>query len=921
MNEDLNALQQEDYLLNVKVKGDEIPEEVYIELGQSEFKLNKENTVNFYYKFKNVQKDLKFRLFAERYHSKYYTLKVLPKPIILNFETTLIYPAYTNKKNETLINTGDLVIPQGTRVVWNFITRDVEWVNIKLSDEDVRLDRGRTNVFKFTKQFLGSENYVITTMNEFVRSKDSLLFSVNVIPDAFPEISAEEYKDSTTENLVYFSGVIKDDYGFKKLCFKYKTIDSDETDNKRNYSIDTLDINGKRTSQEFFYFFDFAKIDLKPGNVVEYFFEVWDNDKVNGSKSARSQKMVFKVPTIEEIDKKNTADRERITEELESSIKEAQLIQMEIDKLNKDLIDKKNLSWPERRRIEDLLDRNKLLQKKVVEINKLNTQKNEKEEKYKKIDEELLEKQKQLEELFESIMSDELKEMFRELEELLNQLDKNKIFEKLEEMKLNTEDIEKQLDRNLELFKQLEFEKELGESLEMLKKLKDEQHALKEETINKEGSDEELKKKQEEKKEDFENIEKKIEKLQEINKDLENKNDIINTKIEQEDIKQKMDESIKSLEGGKNKKAGESQQNAEESMEDMIQKMEDMMSQMYSDAVGEDAEALREILENLIQLSFDQESLMEKLKKISKNDPRFVDVIKDQQKIKDGLQLVEDSLFAVSKRQVSIQPFVNKEISKINFNLDKAVNILLNYQGRNGYENLKSNALSRQQYVMTSINNLALLLDEALQEMMEQMQQMQQMKSGNKKNCSKPKPGGSKSMKSMKSLQQELNRQMEQLRQEMKGGKKKGKTSSGKSMSEELARMAAQQEAIRRMLQEYTDQLKEDGKSGLGNMSKLMKEMEKTEEDLVNKRITNETLKRQQEILTRLLESEKAEREREKEKRRQSEEAKDKEYSNPAKFLEYKRLKKKELELLKKVPPEFNSFYKKKINSYFYNFD
>ena len=51
--------------------------------------------------------------------------------------------------------------------------------------------------------------------------------------------------------------------------------------------------------------------------------------------------------------------------------------------------------------------------------------------------------------------------------------------------------------------------------------------------------------------------------------------------------------------------------------------------------------------------------------------------------------------------------------------------------------------------------------------------------------------------------------------------------------------------------------------------------MEETEKDIVNKRISDMTLNRQQEILTRLLESEKAEREREKEERRESSEAKD----------------------------------------------
>ena len=79
-------------------------------------------------------------------------------------------------------------------------------------------------------------------------------------------------------------------------------------------------------------------------------------------------------------------------------------------------------------------------------------------------------------------------------------------------------------------------------------------------------------------------------------------------------------------------------------------------------------------------------------------------------------------------------------------------------------------------------------------------------------------------------------------------------------------------------------------------------------------------MQRQEEIYTRLLKHEKATREREKEERRESKEAKNQNYSNPADFLEYKRILLKEVELLKTVPPNLKPFYKRKVNEYFYNF-
>ena len=68
---------------------------------------------------------------------------------------------------------------------------------------------------------------------------------------------------------------------------------------------------------------------------------------------------------------------------------------------------------------------------------------------------------------------------------------------------------------------------------------------------------------------------------------------------------------------------------------------------------------------------------------------------------------------------------------------------------------------------------------------------------------------------------------------------------------------------------------------------------------LVNKNITDETIKRQREILTRLLEAEDALREKDLDQEREAESARQKENAIPRVFEEYFKLKMKEIELLK----------------------
>ena len=98
-------------------------------------------------------------------------------------------------------------------------------------------------------------------------------------------------------------------------------------------------------------------------------------------------------------------------------------------------------------------------------------------------------------------------------------------------------------------------------------------------------------------------------------------------------------------------------------------------------------------------------------------------------------------------------------------------------------------------------------------------------------------------MKQIQQRQQSLNQQLKKMKEDMeKGQQQQGKRNS---MNEQFARMAAEQEAIRRALGQYMQELQKQGLKDAGQLSELMKQMEKTEEELVNKIISNNTLKRQ----------------------------------------------------------------------------
>ena len=302
-NKSLEAIQQQDYVLDLKLNGNEIPNEVFINVDGVDHKMEKVDNVNFTYTFKNVQKNADFVFNAAGFNSKSYELSVLPKPMLMKFDIQLTYPAYLNKKNETVSNIGDMQLPQGTKMQWVFHTKNTDNIFLNFADTLVDISRSSEDEFAFSKRMMQSTSYSIKTMNHFLKQNpDSVNYTINVVPDQVPLIDVSEKTDSLNPKNIYFSGTIKDDYGFTRLAFKYVHYTQDSTGKtivKNGEQI--MGLNKTQITQPYYYFLDASRFDVLPGDKIEYYFEVWDNDGVTGSKSAKTQTMLYKAPTIDEL--------------------------------------------------------------------------------------------------------------------------------------------------------------------------------------------------------------------------------------------------------------------------------------------------------------------------------------------------------------------------------------------------------------------------------------------------------------------------------------------------------------------------------------------------------------------------------------------------------------------------------------------
>jgi hypothetical protein len=907
VNRNLKAMQQDDFTLQVKFTGEEIPAEVFIRIDGSNFRMDREKSFLFSYAWKSLRNDIRFSISAGKYTSEEFTLKIYPRPILLNFDALLDYPEYTGKQDELVENSGDLAVPEGTTVRWNIYTRDVTSVLIAFPDERVELKRGTGNLFTWSKVVANSSSYTITPFNEYVYKPDSLVYRITSIADGFPSISVSEAYDTALLSTVFFRGTIKDDYGFSKLEFTFEGKSEEDTSVTRETLL--IPIEKGSSSQTFIFSKDFGSLVANPGEQLEYYFEVWDNDGLHGPKSTRSEKRLIKTPTISDLEKSTGKNEEVIKKEFEKSLEESESISKNIDELKRKMVDQKTMTWQEKKKVEEMIRANEAILEKVNEIKEKNAENIRNEERYLETGERIVEKQKRLNELMEEMLTDEMKKMMQELKNMLNDIDKEKLSDVLEKMKLTNEELEKQLDRNLEIYKQIEFDRKMEKTIDELRKTADRQEKLGEKTEEKARADEQLIEEQENLKSSFDSIEKKMDELNEQGRELSNPPDLQQTKENRENIRKKQEESSGAMKKGNRKDASKMQKDAAREMREMADKMESMQEEAEEEQLEEDISNLRMILENLVRLSFEQEELIYRTKETSRSDPRYLEVINKQKEVRERMKVIEDSITEVAKRQVEIKPVVSRELTAINQNISMTLEAL---DSRN-----PSIAASRQQFTMTSINNLALLLNEELTQMNQQSNM--NMSGKGSKNCKKPSSkGGSQQIKSMRDLQKKLGEQLDKTREGIEKMKKEGKGSKQDrdALNKQIAKMAAQQEAIRTAMQKYQESLMEQGVKEVGNMGKAISEMEETERDILNKRITRETINRQERIMTRMLESEKAEEMREQEEKRESNEAKNRILSNPEGDFEYKRQRTAGSEVLKMSDPPLNFFYRNKVNEY-----
>ncbi len=885
-NKDLEIVTGESIDLKLRCSGNELPEMMYINFSGNNYLMNREDGL-YKYTIENVNSSISFYFTDKKYVSEIYKIIVLNKPFISSFSVDIQPPSYTNLSYENLKNIGDLKIASGTIIKWNFTTVDTDSLTVLFNDGSRLEGKKNGNIFEVVKTFYTDAEYRISIRNSKLKDDNNLVYKIQTISDLYPEIKVVQVNDSMDFKIFHFKGNIVDDYGFNKLDF---TISAEGKD-----SSITIPVTPFLLNQDFYYTFDFESVKTF-GKSFRYYFSVYDNDFVNHFKKTISETFTFTFPDYQEILAKENSDQNSIDQLFKKSSKLTEELQQEFKDFKMKQINSTLSEWEKFQTVKDIMSKKTDLENVLNQIKQQNKDANNFLNSFSEEKSEILKKQQQIDELLKDVFSDDLKKLFDEFNELAKQFDPKKFDQLSKEMDTSLDDLAKQLDKNVQLLKKMKVEQKVERVIEELKNL----------AISEKANLEKLEKRsdliqinQDEKENEslLKNLENDYNGALEINKALEKPMNLFNFDSEFSTIKDSYSKVLDDSEKGNKRKTSSEMEKNGKSIDQLVFAMDQMLKNTKNMQNKANIEDIKQILDNLIIVSFDQENILNKFNTIDFNNPLVNDLKIKQNNLQGQVVFVKDSLYALAKRTPEISSVINKEMLGLESSVGSA------------FDNLESGNIGAsrmyQQYGMTAANNLALFLSEALENIKEQ----EKNSMPGDGDCDKPGGKGSKpGMKSLKDSQASIKEQLQQMIDQMKKG------DMGK-MSKSIGQTLAQQEIMQQLIRDMVNSGSVGSKAS-DQLKAIDQLLEQSRRDLINKNVTNELINRQNLILSKLLDAEKSEIERDFEDKRESKTAIDVKKGNPEGYFEYNTKFKNENELIKRGNFKLRNFYDQKYSNF-----
>lgn len=886
LSKNLTVIQGQPFTIEFETKGTAQPSDVLIFYNNQSYYVQRDNGV-FSYTFSKTNNTTQFYVGANNVVSENYILEIIKAPTIQNISVDLKYPKYIQKKNETIQNSGALLIPEGTKTIWNVNTSQTENVAFTEGSKSIEFSKLDDTLFSFQKTITSSIEYQIATSNTELKNYEKLFFKIEVVKDEFPKIEVLSDIDSLSQSIAQFAGKISDDYGLSKLEVVYY---NEENPNQ----IEKQQIEILSTGNQTFYFLFPGELALQKGINYELFFQVYDNDGVNGRKKSKSKKFNFRNKSDVEEEEEAVLQQRNQIKSIEQTLQKRLDQKRDLEEIKQNLQNKKTINWNDKKKIEEYIKRQEQY-KKMMQRQTDRLQENIKD--LPKDSKSIVQKKEELKKRIEELKKLEKEQkLLDELKKLAQKLNKEDLLRKVKKLTEQNKQQERSLERVLELTKRFYVEQKTMQIANKLEELSKKQDSLSRSPNSKMEQQKSIKK-------EFDQIQKEIKELKKDNKALKEPMQIPNTKEEEKEVNKQLQKAAVPQEQKNKSSQKKSQQKAAQKMQEMSQKMQQAMSQAAGEMKEANEKSLRIILENLLNYSFKQENIMNRFANISVSHPDFGKEIKKQNTLKTYFEHIDDSLYVLSMRLPEISVKIQKDLTDSHYNINQSL--------ENFAENRFNSGLSNQQYVMTAVNNLA----DFLSDILDNMQKPKNAKPGKGK-----KGGKSFSLPDIIQKQEDLVKKMQKgtKKGQQENGKKKGKSIGNRqsdNLDGELYEIYQQQSQLR---QELQNALKKGNAKGDAKTKSVLKSLEELENEILEKGFNASTIKKMQQLKYNLLKLDKAAFKQDKDTKRKS-------TTNQQNFTQkrgkelIKKLFYNQTEILNRQSLPLQKNYKKKVQEYFSN--
>jgi hypothetical protein len=781
-----------------------------------------------------------------------YRLTVLDRPVITAFRLQLDPPAYARLPRRRQDDfAGDVRALPGTIVtVTGEASKPLGQGRLVFNDSSVVPLRLRANAFTASFAVRSEGNYRTELFDESgLANASPIRYPITLLPDAPPSVSILDPGrniDIAGDRPVGLLIDAGDDYGIDSMRLAYRLSHSKFEEVRESFAMRPLTMPpGDRTRMQVIDQWDLSSLRLVPEDVVEYYVEVFDNDTINGPKSARSPLYTLRLPSLEEVFTDLDRGQETALDEMREALDDSRKLRDELEKLSQDLKQNKETDWSKERQTQEMSKRLEDLQKKVDETARTMDELTSQMEQRQVISPETMEKYLELQSLFQELDTKALQQALRQMQQAMQNIDREQLRQALEQAQFSEERFRQNLERTIELLKRIQVEQKMDEVVKRANELAEQQAQEGRKADSLGRMTEEMADRQEE----FARAEQELEssardlqrRMEEFFAEMPAEQVMkLNESLEAQQLDEVMRQAAQEMRRGNERSARQSQQTVQRSLEQFAQQMSALQRQMLQQQATRTMNALRRATADLLQISADQESLRNQARSAPPNSPQLRQNAQGQQRAMQDLGNVISALGEEAQRSFAVTPGMARALGEAMTHMQNAMRDL---EGRNG-----SQASQDQTSAMGSLNGAVQQVQDALQQMMQ---------------GSEGRPGGMGLMQQLQMMagqQQSINLQTQQM-------------ASMEMMrrASEAARLAREQEAVRKSLEQLDREARSGGgERALGDLRQIADEMREVIRQLEQNDASPEMIRRQERILSRLLDASRSMQERDFERRRRA---------------------------------------------------